>query len=600
MSKNYGSKEIIGDSACPTCRAQGKDSTGNHLIHWKNNDSEEEWVSCNRCGHYEVITEGNRSLLETSRNEVKVLSEEEVQAAISEVEELPIKALTSRGITREVAERYGVRVGLSQTDGETVISHFYPKTKGGVVRSYKVRSLDPKYFFAVGDGRECDLFGIMQARKGDVYSGKLFLFEDELSCMSGYQALDQSSKTQYKPACVSLPDGSKVAATALSRNRKFIETFDELVVCMDNDEAGEEAVKVIRSIYPKVKIARIPKGKTKDGKDIKDANDLLMEGRCLELSNALRFTASSESPAAAVSVSDCIEDALKKPEWGLSYPWPDLTDMTYGAIFGEMISIGGGVGSGKTLLAHEMCAHYINEHGINCGTFMLEETVGNSLKNIAGKSANIPFHLPDLDYDPQVLRDEAMKYNGKLFLYQNFGSNEWADIKQCIRFWVIENQCKFIFLDNITCLVSHLTPSEINTEVSRIASELSNMCNELNFTCYVFSHLNPPQSGASHEDGGQVREVQFTGSRALMRFSQLMLGFERSKQESGMGKHNSIIRLLKDRKFGRSGEIYTKYIPATGRLVPRPEDEVNPENPFAEFMAGASLGEGSSGSDSIF
>ena len=501
MSKMYGSKEIIGDSACPTCRAGGGDRTGHHLIHWRNTDTEEEWVKCNRCGHYEKVTQGNKATFEATRNEIRELSEEEVQQALEEAGELPVMALESRGITEAVSERFGVRVGLSQTDGQTVISHFYPKTKDGELRAYKVRSLDPKYFFAVGDGRSCDFFGLTQARKGDVFSGKLFIFEDELSCMSGFQALVQHSKTQYKPACVSLPDGAKVAAQVISRNRSFVESFKEVVICMDNDDAGEAAVKVIRGIYPKVKIARIPKGKTKDGKDIKDANDLLMDGRSLELFNALRYTASSESPSAAVSVADCIEDALKKPEWGLSYPLRGLTEMTYGLVFGEMISIGGGVGSGKTLLAHEFAAHIINEHDLNCGVFMLEETVGNSLKNIAGKSANVPFHLPDLDYDPQLLRDEAMKYNGKLFLYQNFGSNEWEDIKQCIRFWVIENQCKFIFLDNITCLVSHLTPSEINTEVSRIASELSGMCNELNFTCFVFSHLNPPQSGASHEDG---------------------------------------------------------------------------------------------------
>lgn len=86
-----------------------------------------------------------------------------------------------------------------------------------------------------------------------------------------------------------------------------------------------------------------------------------------------------------------------------------------------------------------------------------------------------------------------------------------------MRFWVVENQCKFIILDNITALVSHLTPSEINTEISKIASELAGMCQELNFTCFVLSHLNAPAGGAPHEEGGQVREVQFTGSRSLMR-----------------------------------------------------------------------------------
>ena len=79
--------------------------------------------------------------------------------------------------------------------------------------------------------------------------------------------------------------------------------------------------------------------------------------------------------------------------------------------------------------------------------------------------------------------------------------NDWNDIKQCIRFWVVEHGVKFIFLDNITALVSHLTATEINTEVASIAVELAGMCNELNFTCFVFSHLNPPKGGAPHEEG---------------------------------------------------------------------------------------------------
>lgn len=211
---------------------------------------------------------------------------------------------------------------------------------------------------------------------------------------------------------------------------------------------------------------------------------------------------------------------------------------------------------------------------------MLEETAGNTLKNIAGKSANMPFHRPDAEFDPDVLRNEILKYDGRLFLYRNFGQNEWADIKKCIRFWVVEQGIKFIFLDNITALTAHLTATEINTEVATIAAELAGMCNELGFTCFVFSHLNPPKSGAPHEEGGQVQEVQFTGSRALMRFSQLILGFERNKQGEGEEKNLSMIRVLKDRYFGQTGVVGTKYDIQTGRLTQRPDHEFDPKNPF--------------------
>lgn len=579
MSKQYGNKRIIGDSACPTCSAAGRDRTGNHLQHWENTETGEQWVYCGRDGFYEKIEEGNRSDWEGVRHEHRELTDAEREAALAEVLELPMMELKSRGIRRDVAERYGVRVGLSSTNREP-ISHFYPKEKDGVVVAFKVRSLDPKYFYAVGSGSGCDFFGMSQARLGDVYSGKLFVFEDELSAMSGYQALVDSSKSTYKPACVSLPDGAGSAASAFARNRQFVENFQDIVICMDNDEAGDDAVNKIRAMYPNIKIARIPKGVKKDGGPIKDANDLVMEGRSLELNNCLRFNAAKESPAGSVTVAECLEDALKKPEWGLTYPWEGLTELTFGLRYGEVIAVGGGVGGGKTLLAHELSAHLINVHHEKVGAFMLEETVGNTIKNIAGKSANIPFHRPDAEFDPELLKSEALKYDGHLFLYRNFGQNDWDDIKRCMRFWVVEHGVKFIFLDNITALVSHLSATEINTEVAKIAVELAGLCNELNFTCFVFSHLNPPKTGAPHEEGGAVQEVQFTGSRGLMRFSQLILGFERNKQADGDAKNLSIIRVLKDRNFGQTGIIPTSYNPVTGRLRQRTEDEFDPKKPF--------------------
>jgi len=594
-NKVYGNKELCGDSACPTCVSQGRDTTGNHLMHWRNTETEEEWVNCGRCGHYEKITTGNKESWEGLRKTRKELDPSQLKSVLGEALELPVKALTSRGLRLDVAERFGVRVGLSSTDGETVISHFYPKKKDGELVAFKIRSLEPKFFYAVGNGTGCDFFGKDQAQRGDVYTRKLFIFEDELSAMSGYQCLVDSSNGTIKPACVSLPDGAGSIASVMSRERKWLEGFDEIIVCMDNDKAGDEAATVARQLFPElVKVARIAKGLRKDGKEIKDANDLLMEGKVLELNNLLRFKAAKESPAASVSISDCIEEAMKKPEWGLSYPWDGLTQLTYGLRFGEIIAIGAGVSLGKTLLAHELTSHLVKVHDQKVGCFLLEEQVGDSVKNIAGKSAGIPFHRPDLDFDPELLRKAAMEFDDKVYLYNNFGMNEWPDIKQCMRFWVVEHGVKWIFLDNITTLVAHLSPSEANTEISRIASELAGMCAELGFTCFIFSHLNAPSGGAPHEEGGAVKEVQFTGSRSLMRWCQGILGFERNKQAEGDAKNYSMIRLLKDRKYGKSGLVYTKYIPGTGRLLQREEHEVNEDMPFCltDGMAPESGGSG--------
>lgn len=339
-------KKIIGDSACPGCRARGGDATGNHLMHFHNTETEEKWVKCGRCGFYEVLDAGNTEKWNGAMNDKVERSPEEIAAALAEVAEYPFKELRSRAITLAVAERFGVRVAVDERDGETPVYHYYPKTVEGEIVGYKVRNLEHKSFWAVGKGSGTDFFGIQQAQSGDVWTQKLFIFEDELSAMSGFQVLVQHSNTTLRPACVSLPDGASSAASVIARNRVFVERFKDIVICMDNDEAGEEAVTKIRAMLPHVKVARIPKGKTKAGKDIKDANDLLMEGRGLELANALRYNAAKESPAGSSTVADCLEDALKKPEWGLSYPWPGLTELTFGLRYGDVIAVGGGVGGG--------------------------------------------------------------------------------------------------------------------------------------------------------------------------------------------------------------------------------------------------------------
>jgi twinkle protein len=316
LTRKYGSLEVLGDSGCSSCKEMGGDSTSNHLVHWRNTETGDEWGHCNRCDHRETITDSNRGSYVANRKVSRVLSDEEVASVLEETLELPIKALRSRGITQLVSERFGVRVGVSSIDGETPISHFYPKTVNHELTGYKVRSLDPKYFYSIGRGRNCDLFGINQSKRGDVWTGKLFLFEDELSAMSGYQILTSNTKSLYSPAVCSLPDGAGSAAASLQRNQVFVESFTEIVVCMDNDDAGEDALRVIRSLYPHVKVARIPKGKKEDGSAIKDANDMLMEGRELEMFNALRYSASQDTPDAAVGIAECMEEALKKPEWG--------------------------------------------------------------------------------------------------------------------------------------------------------------------------------------------------------------------------------------------------------------------------------------------
>ena len=54
---------------------------------------------------------------------------------------------------------------MSEEDGVTPYSVYFPYHKDGVLSGYKARILNPKKMWAVGEIKECDLFGWQQAIK---------------------------------------------------------------------------------------------------------------------------------------------------------------------------------------------------------------------------------------------------------------------------------------------------------------------------------------------------------------------------------------------------------------------------------------------------
>lgn len=560
---------IIGDTGCPSCLAKGRDSKNNHLILFETEDGR-HFGKCNRCGHKES---DESNLRPTPRRE---RTPEELAEELAACAELPFRALSSRRISLSVAERYGVRAGLSETDGETVTEHYYPRTREGSVVAYNVRSLDPKAFYYRGSPKGgTEPFGWSSANLGDSGRTRLIICEDELSAMSAFQIIEERTADKWKhikPTVISWSAGVGSAARDIEfmHNEGFLKKFKEIVYVYDNDDAGKESVEVVRALLPDCKFVHMP---------LKDVNDMHMARREDEAFSLILFQSKTKSPDCAVTVDDVIAEAMEPPKWGLSYPWEELTNLTYGQRDGELISIGGGTGIGKTLIAHSIAAHNIVEHGENCGIFLLEESVGNSLKNIAGKVAKVPFHRPDIEFQEEAFKDAAGKLRGKLFMWRNKGMNDWDNIYSCIRFFAIVHRCKSIFIDNMTTLVNHMNPTEQNTEIARIATQCAGLADELGIRIFMFSHLNPPGGNKSHEEGAEVKENQFTGSRALQRWSHLMLGFERNKQADGDDKHNSIIRVLKDRNYGNTGVVYTRYDVGTGCLVPREPPLANLDKP---------------------
>lgn len=513
---------------------------------------------CWSCGGYEADPYGT--------GEHKTMTHKQSQQhkfTVQDVYTLKCEGLPHRGLRKEIAEYFNIRVEMDTMTGTQLQSVFYPGIKHGQITGYKERKVSDKSFRAVGDMKGIELFGQWQAKSTG--SKWLYLTEGEDDAMILFQALlDNNAGTKYAsylPAVVSVPAGAGSVVRALSSQLQFLNSFDEIVLVMDNDAAGSEAVDKALQILPlqKVKIAKLP---------LKDACDMCSAGRAEELVKIVKWKTTPPKIASVATAKEIKEEAKTPPIWGIPWPWPTLTKLTYG-IRKSIIGVGAGVGVGKSSIWHQTQQQLIFESGAKVGLFMLEEANEVTLKKLSGKQVGKDFTSPEGGFTQEELDSAIDLIPDEVCIYRHRGTKDWEDVKQAIKHMVLVEDVKFIFVDPLTALVAHLSSSEANDELNKIFSEIASLVEDLNFTFMYGAHLNPPKTGPSHEEGGRVTLAQFTGSKAMIKWSHYIFGAERNTQADNILERNTLIfRILKDRDFGRTGTTFPlTYDQQTSRLL---------------------------------
>ena len=144
------------------------------------------------------------------------------------------------------------------------------RDSSGDVVAQKLRYKDKK-FTMVGDPPTPPLFwGQHLWDKGK----RLVVTEGEIDAMSVFEA------TGSKWPVVSLPNGSASARKVFEAQSKWLDGFDEVVLCFDEDDAGAKAVKAaVKALPPGVaRVTKLP---------LKDANELHRAGRDEDIRQAI-------------------------------------------------------------------------------------------------------------------------------------------------------------------------------------------------------------------------------------------------------------------------------------------------------------------------
>ena len=537
--------KIIGDTACPKCRSMGRDNTGNHLIIFDNGNR-----YCNRCGYKDHgDNKDNKKII--SHN-IKDNMEDIQHVYFKDVSTLPIQSLPDRKINKNTCQKYGVHVGIDESNGG-IESHYYPVHKNGRISGYKKRDL-PKAFSCVGDCK-----GTVQLFGQQLFSGgkKLLITGGELDALAAYQMMKEKY-SDFEPSVVSLPKGETVSS--ISDNMDWINGFDQVIIYTDMDDVGRKcAAEIAELIGPKAAIMST---------SLKDASDMLVAGLQKEFINSF-FSAKPHVPDGFVTVDDVFEKATAMPTWGRSYPWPTLTKLTYGRRNGEGIYIGAGVKCGKSSLIDQLTHHIIAVELGKVALFKMEEDPAMTARKVAGLFMRKPFHKPDGNFTQKELIEGVNNVRDKILMFDSYGSTSWDRLKGAIRHAVIVEKCQDIIIDPLTRLTVGLDSAEANVELERIADELSSMAKDLGFFYVVCCHLRAPTTGKPHEMGGMVQSNQFAGSRAMMRACYYMLGIQRNKDPAldEDERNTSQFVLLEDRAFGNIGKFNVFYNKSTGEYL---------------------------------
>jgi len=478
-----------------------------------------------------------------------------------------MRSIPSRHISQQTAEFFGVRTLLNGLDGQTPVAIAFPyyDIYNNII-GYKKRTLEDKIFTSVGNTKISDvcLFGSHKFSSGK----NLYITEGELDALSLYQTLKDQASQGYKhldPCVVSLPHGAKSAAQALGNQREYLNKFENIILVFDQDDAGQEAIASVCAFLPpeKTRIARFSE---------KDANAMVMKGKLSELKWSVVSHARPYQPEGITTSRNLLTEALRPSQRGSDWPWPTLTDLTHGKHPG-IYGIGAGVGIGKTEFFHELIHHITSVEGKPVGVFLLEEAPSRTVKILGGKAINLPVHNPECEFDPSDLEAELSKLSSpteKLYLFDHKGSRDWDSIFSQAKYLAAVHGVRDIIIDPLTAIISH----EENTDraLHKLMADMSQLAADpYNCTVYFSSHLNePPRDRRPHEEGGRVHESQFAGSRAMIRFSNYIIGLERNKQDPDIVQRNTTtVRILKDRDFGSStGETFEVYYDSeTGRYL---------------------------------
>lgn len=495
---------------------------------------------------YACETYFNKDELKNNNNMTEVVKEkEQTYLSVEDINNLKSGKIPDRKLSEEIVSMYGIKLEYDEQTGE-IKYHYYPfYNDHGQLTGYKRRTVSTKDFTVIGNIRGAKLFGSQAFNdNGEM----LIITEGELDTASAYQMLKAKGKN-YR--VVSLVNGASVKA--IKDNLEYIERFSTIILCFDQDDPGQRAAQAAAEILSpgKAKIMSFSE---------KDPSDMLTAGKTNEFFSAI-FNAKEYHPDGICDLADCYEDMWKLDSMkGIEWPYEGLNDQLYEIFPGHLYTITSAPGSGKTTLVQELEYFLLNHTEDNIGILHLEQNPGQTSWKLVARHAQKPVHIRKKRQELGITREQVDKWwnetvgHRRIKVFNHFGSTQSDNILTRVRYLIKALDCKYIFLDHLSIIVSDQEEGDERKTIDRIMTKLRQIVEETGVTMFLVVHLRRADGDKGHEHGKEVTLNHLRGSQSIAQLSDVVMATERDQQSPDPKIRNiSLLRILKDRDDGNTG-----------------------------------------------
>lgn len=279
-----------------------------------------------------------------------------------------------RGIKDEYLKFFGHLT--KKDDAGNVISRHYPETNTkGKLAGYKCRNhpKDFRYGNVGSTGGKNQLSGQIKYSGHNKYILIVGGEEDKVAAYQMFEENRLASKASIAPVHVVSPTcGENSAVKQVASQYSFFDMYDQIIIGMDNDEAGHKAAAAIAAVLPKEKVKVV----TWTGKD---ANKMLEDGKASvfvrDFYNAKPLVASGIKES--TSSMDSVREELMRPRIPLPPEWKDVQDAMKGGIRqGSIVNIIGDTSVGKSTHVNGLNYFWMFNAPQKVGVVSLEMTEG--------------------------------------------------------------------------------------------------------------------------------------------------------------------------------------------------------------------------------